>query len=124
MEGEEEGEGDDWGSGNPWDDWEAPNIIPPSSQTASASGWGLYQRWRNHAEETVVMRVSEYFGWGSCAGASRGVRPSVRTFVEAPAASPAEDDQPHKEKAQGEEATGDSEDTGEGGAENFVISKL
>ena len=44
--------------------------------------------------------------------------------MEAPAASPAEDDQPHKEKAQGEEATGDSEDTGEGGAENFVISKL
>ena len=44
--------------------------------------------------------------------------------MEAPAASPAEDDQPHKEKGQGEEAAGDGEDKGEGGAENFVISKL
>ena len=44
--------------------------------------------------------------------------------MEAPAANPAEDDQPHKEKGQGEEAAGDGEDKGEGGAENFVISKL
>ena len=57
-------------------------------------------------------------GRGSCAGSSRGVRHSVRTFVEAPAANPAEDDQPHKEKGQGEEAAGDGEDKGEGGGEN------
>ena len=63
-------------------------------------------------------------GRGSCAGSSRGVRHSVRTFVEAPAASPAENDQPHKEKGQGEEVAGDGEDKGEGDAENFVISKL
>ena len=36
--------------------------------------------------------------------ASRGVPTSVRTFAEAPAARPTEDNWPHKEKATGEEA--------------------
>ena len=60
--------------------------------------------------------------------ASRGVPTSVRTFAEAPAASPTEDYWPHKEKAQGEEANAQGKDFeeagGDAGGESFVMSQL
>ena len=59
------------------------------------------------------------------AGASRRAPASVRTFAEAPAASPTEDDWPHKEKATGEEANAQGKQREEdGGGESFVMSRL
>ena len=57
--------------------------------------------------------------------ASRGVPTSVRTFAEAPAASPTEDNGPHKEKATGEEANAQGkQEEGDGGGESFMMSRL
>ena len=57
--------------------------------------------------------------------ASRGVPTSVRTFAEAPAARPTEDNWPHKEKATGEEANAQGkQEEGDGGGESFMMSRL